>query len=109
MSHRCLGPPTSVLPGDLFARFCDFGHGIVRADRETIAAAITEHTTRADPRRSTWKGPGCERSTALGLLLIPDWSKAGYLFGRDRASPKDGRTVFSKLVRAEMRSPVRVR
>src|ERR1035438_1998304 len=34
---------------------------------------------------------------------------AGYELGSDRGSPNDGRTLFSKRVMAQIRSPARVR
>ncbi len=46
--------------------------------------------------------PGAARKLAIG-------SAAGYRLGSDRGSPNQGSTPLSKRVRAQIRSPVRVR
>ncbi len=46
------------------------------------------------------------RSASRLLTLTPE---ARYRLGSERGSPKAGRTVFSKRVMAQIRSPLRVR
>jgi pimeloyl-ACP methyl ester carboxylesterase len=84
---------------------------------------------RASPRSARRPGLACSkrstgsRAPSASLLLQyssdlartpPMWPgqlvlDAGYGLGSDRGSPNDGRTLFSKRVIAQIRSPVRVR
>ena len=58
-------------------------------------------------RRSRW-GRTVAAIGHIVKLFMPA-NLAGYRLGRDRGSPNDGSTVFSKRVMAQIRSPVRVR
>jgi catechol 2,3-dioxygenase-like lactoylglutathione lyase family enzyme len=58
-------------------------------------------------RRSRW-GHSAAAIGHIVKLFMPA-NLAGYRLGRDRGSPNDGSTVFSKRVMAQIRSPVRVR
>ena len=72
------------------------GSGWVAAGRHTETARWTLVAAPAHP-------PVCFAGAQIHRL------DAGYRLGSDRGSPNDGRTLFSKRVMAQIRSPVRVR
>ena len=70
-----------------------------------VGVAITEDIRQAILSVREWIPPSTRPATCAQIHRLD----AGYGLGSDRGSPNDGRTLVSKRVMAQIRSPVRVR